>query len=158
MRILFAVLACAALSGCSILRALDFGGDQTKPFEFRFGWERGIERSQAKPGGVDEHGVYKPETPEAEALLSFPDVHAGTMVVVQPHARITPIVLVEICEFKLWHLRWFSLQVGAGHQLAEVYLGKRLLAVLEITVGGWVGWDFEEDSVGWGVGGTLIRF
>jgi len=146
------------LAGCSVMRALDFGGDPKKAWEFRFGWEKGIETSQAKPGKTDDQGVYQPETPEVDAILGFPDIHAGLMVVVQPKGRITPTVHVEACEFKVPFLRWFSVQVGAGAQLVDAYVGKRLVSVFEVTVGPWVGWDFEEDAYAWGVGGTLIRF
>lgn len=151
------VLALGLLPGCSILRALDFGGDPGKAFEFRWGWER-IETSKAKPGGVDDSGVYKPESPEVEAILNFPDIHAGLFAAVQPKARISPTVQLELFEFKVPYARWFSVQIGAGAQLAEVYLGKRLISVFEITVGPWVGWDFDEHDYAWGVGGTLIRF
>ncbi len=146
------------LTGCSILRALDFGGDPQKAWEFRFGWEKGIEKSSAKPGQVDAEGVYQPETPEVEAILSFPDVHAGMMVLVQPKGRITPTVHVEAFEFKVPYLRWFSMQAGAGAQLVDVYIGKRLVSVFEVTFGGFVGWDFDVDAWTWGIGGTLIRF
>jgi len=158
MRIALLAIAVLMLGGCSVLRALDFGGTDEKLFEFRFGWEKGIERSEAEPGGIDEHGVYQPETSEVEAILGFPDIHAGLMGVVQPEGRITPTVQVELFEFKLPWLRWFSVQAGAGAQLAELYLGKRLISVFEVTFGPWLGWDFEEDAIGWGVGGTLIRF
>lgn len=153
-----AALAAVVCQGCSLLRALDFGGDPGKAFEFRWGWERGIEVGKGKPGTVDGGGVYKPETPEVEAILAFPDIHAGMMGVVRPKGRFTPTVNVEILEFKVPYARWFSLQVGAGNQLAEVYLGKRLVSVFEITVGPWIGWDFEENADAWGIGGTLIRF
>lgn len=150
--------AAVLLSGCSILRALDFGGDSKKPFEFRFGWQHGIEQSKAKPGQVDKDGVYQPETPEVDAILGFPDIHAGIMGEVQPKGRFTPTVQVELCEFKVPVLRWFSVQLGAGYQLAEAYIGKRLISVFEVTGGFWIGRDFEEDDWAWGFGGTLIRF
>lgn len=153
-----AALALALCQGCSVLRALDFGGDDKKAFEFRWGWEKGIETSSAKPGKVDEHGVYKPEDPAVEAILGFPDIHAGLMGVVQPKGRFTPTVQVEVLEFKLPWLRWFGVQVGAGDQIVDVYLGKRLVSVFEVTFGPWFGWDFEEGAKAWGVGGTLIKF
>lgn len=151
-------LASCLMSGCALTRALDFGGDPKKAWDFRWGWEKGIETSKAKPGGVDENGVYQPETPAVDAILGFPDIHAGMMVVAQPAGRFTPTVQVEILEFKVPYARWFSLQAGAGNQLVDLYLGKRLVSVFEITVGPWVGWDFEEDAKAWGVGGTLIKF
>ncbi len=158
MKLVAAVLLALASTGCSVMRALDFGGTDEKPFEFRWGWEHGIEQSKAKPGEVEKDGVYQPEAQEVDAILGFPDIHAGLMVVVQPESRITPTVQVEAFEFKVPYARWFSVQAGAGAQLAEVYMGKRLVSVFKVTAGAWVGWDFDEDDVAWGVGGTLIKF
>jgi hypothetical protein len=147
-----------ALPGCSVLRALDFGGDDKKPFEFYFGWERGIETSKAKPGQVDANGVYQPETPEVNAILGFPNIHAGLAAEIRPDPRITPVVAVEVCRMKFPYVRWWEIQVGAGAQLVEASFTKRLISVFEVTVGPWIGWDFEEH--GWAFGGvaTLIKF
>jgi hypothetical protein len=147
-----------ALSSCSVLRALDFGGDPDKPFEFRLGWDKGVEKSGAKPGKTDDNGVYQPEVPEAEAALSFPDVSAGIVVEVRSKPRVTPTVQLDLFDFKLPYIRWFSCQAGMGYQLGNVYLGKRLVSILELTVGGWMGYDFETHSLAWGLGGTLIKF
>lgn len=151
-------LVSASLGGCSLLRALDFGGVDEKPFEFRFGWQRGIEEGKGKPGTVDERGVYKPEDPAVEAILSFPDIHASMVFVVQPESRFSPGVAVELFEVKVPWARWFTFQAGGGNQLAYVYAGKRLVSVFEISVGPWFGRDFEEDAWAWGIAGTIIKF
>jgi len=156
MKILIALLP--LLCGCQVLRVLDFGGSDDKPFEFRFGWEKGVDVSTAKPGHTDECGVYKPEVPEVEAALSFPDVSAGLMIEMQPHARITPVVNVDLFDVKVPYARWFSAQAGMGYQLSELYFGKRIISILELTVGGWGGYDFEEHKWAWGLGGTIIKF
>lgn len=154
-------------SGCSLLAALDFGRDGKKAFEFAFGWEHGIHDSKAKPGEVDKDGVYKPETPEAEAILGFPNLHAGVAGEIRPKGRMTPTVAVEIFRVKAPYVRWWELQVGAGANLIEVSFTKRLVSVFEVTLGPWAGWDFEEshrrgpnfmDKVAWGITGTLIKF
>ena len=145
------------MNGCTLFRALDFGGDD-RSWSFRWGWEKGVEVSKASPGEVDDEGVYQPESPEVGAILGFPDVHAVLMAELQPDPRITPTVAGELCEFKVPYARWFSVQVGAGNQLVYGYIGKRLVSVFEITVGPWLGWDFEEHAPAWGFGGTLIRF
>lgn len=152
------VAAMFALPGCSVLRALDFGGDDKKPFEFHFGWDHGIETSKAKPGQVDANGVYQPETPEVNAILGFPNIHAGLACEIRPDPRITPVVAVEVCRVKFPYVRWWELQVGAGAQLVEASFTKRLISVFEVTAGPWVGWDFEEHA--WAFGGiaTLIKF
>jgi hypothetical protein len=151
-------LALASGGGCSFLRALDFGGDPGKSFEFRFGWERGIEHGTGKPGTVDPHGVYTPEDPAAEAVFSFPAIHAGFAFEVQPESRLTPTIGFEIFRFKVPWARWWIVQAQAGSQLAEVYLGKRIVALVDVTAGPWMGWDFEERAPAWGAAVTMVRF
>ena len=158
MNRLFIPLLFPAFLGCSVTRALDFGGSDEKPFEFRFAWQKRFETSKAEPGKVDAEGVYQPETPEVDAALQFPDIHAGLNAEVRPEFKLTPTVGVEVVEFKVPYLRWFNVQVQGGNQLVDVYLGKRLISVFEVTIGPWYGYDFEEHDTCWGVGGTLIRF
>lgn len=146
------------LPACAVMKILDFGGDDSKAFEFRFGWEHGIEQSTAPPGQTDECGVYHPETPEVDALLSFPDIHAGLNVLISSKPRITPTVGLELMEFKVPYLRWFNVQIQGGTDLVDIYVGKKLLSVYEVTVGPWYGYDFAENTRVYGIGGTLIRF
>jgi hypothetical protein len=131
--------ALGILSGCSVFRALDFGGDDKNPVEFYFGWQHGVEQSKAKPGQVDAHGVYQPETPEVDAILGFPNIHAGLAGEIRPDPRITPVVAVELCRMKFPYVRWWELQVGAGAQLIEASFTKRLISVFEVTAGPWIG-------------------
>jgi hypothetical protein len=163
---LMSVLA-LPLMGCGLMKALDFGGTDEKAFEFHFGWEHGIHDGSAPPGKVDKDGVYTPETKEVDSILGFPNIHAGLAYEIQPKGRITPTVQVEAFRFKVPELRWWEIQVGAGAQIVELYLGKRLVSVYEVTVGPWVGWDFDEShkqgpgffsKLAWGVGFTLIKF
>jgi len=156
LKILAVVSVMVVMNGC-FFKYLDFGGVDEKPFEFRWGWER-FEKGTGKPGTVDENGVFNPETPQADALLNFPDVHAGLLLEIRPESRLTPTVAIEVFEVKVPFLRWWSFQVGGGQQLVYFYAGKRLLSVVEVTIGPWYGWDFEERDWAWGVGGTLIKF
>ena len=168
MKTLLLVLALSiSSSGCSLMKALDFGGDDKVAWEFHWGWEHGIHDSTAKPGGVDEEGRYKPETPEVDAILGFPNIHAGIAGEIQPKARMTPTVQVEAFRFKVPELRWMVVQVGAGHQMVDLYLGKRLVSVYEVSAGPWVGWDFDEShkrgpnffsKLAYGAMFTLIKF
>jgi hypothetical protein len=164
---LLVLVLAASGSGCSLMSALDFGGDDKVAWEFHWGWEHGIHDSTAKPGQVDKDGVYKPETPEVDAILGFPNIHAGIAGEIRPKPRMTPTVQVEVLRFKVPALRWWEIQVGAGAQMANIYLGKRLVSVFEITAGPWVGWDFDEshrhgpnflDKLAYGLMFTLIKF
>ena len=156
--LLLLLLSSPCLMSCSVVRALDFGGTDEKPFEFRFAWQKRFETSTAKPGEVDESGVYQPETPEVDAALQFPDIHAGLAAEVRPELKITPVIGIEACEFRLPYLRWFNVQVQGGNQLVDIYCGKRLVSVYEITAGAWIGHDFDENSTCWGFAATLIKF
>lgn len=154
------VLAGAALSGCSVLSAFDYDGNPKKAFEIRAGWDHGIETSKAKPGGVDENGVYQPETKGVDAILSFPSVGVGIAGEIAPDPRMTPVVTLEAFRFKtpIPYARWWVVQVGGGAQIAEVYLGKLIVPVVDITAGPWYGWDFEERRGAWGLQATIFRF
>jgi len=145
-----------SLSAC---RFLDFGGDDKKAFELRFFWDRapaiGAEDPENK--GYDKDGNKIP-SPEVYATYYMPDICTGLNVVVQPTARITPVLGIELCEFKLPYVRWFSVQLQAGSQLADLYIGKRLTSIFEVTIGGFVGRDFETNDWAWGIGGSLLKF
>ena len=162
-----ATVLALCLPGCSLTKALDFGGTDEKAFEFHFGWEHGIHDGTAPPGKVDGKGVYTPETPEVDSILGFPNIHAGLAGEIEPKGRMTPTVQVEAFRFKVPELRWWEIQVGAGAQMVDLYLGKRLVSVYEVTAGPWVGWDFDQshkqgpnfmDKLAWGLMFTLIKF
>jgi hypothetical protein len=158
MKLMFCLLP--FVGGCSFLSALDFGGVEKIPFEFRLGTDHGIHQAApgTKDGAVDDKGVYKPETPAASALLEFPNVHAGMMVEIRPKAHLTPVVQLEACSAKAPYVGWWEIQVGAGANVAEVYLGKKLLSVWEITVGPCFLRDIDQHKFGFGGIGTVIKF
>lgn len=169
MRTVFVLWFLPFVTGCSLLSALDFGGNDKKAFEFAWGWEHGVSKAKAgtEPGKTDDQGVYKPETPEAEAVLGFPNLHAGIAGEISPKGRVTPTVAIEVFAVKFPYVRWWELQVGAGANIVEVSFTKRLVSIFEVTAGPWAGWDFEEshkhgpnflDKLAWGVTGTLIKF
>lgn len=159
-RALVCLLLLPFLAGCSVLAALDFGGDPGKAFEFRFGWEHGTYQAApgTPPGGFDKNGVYKPETPEADAALTFPNLHTGVAAEITPRPRVTPLIGITAFEFKVPYARWFSVQAQAGDEFAEVYVGKRLVSVWEITAGPWFGRDLGEHRWALGAAMTLIKF
>lgn len=160
MKALLALILALPISGCTFLSALDFGGVEKEPFEFRLGTDHGIHQAApaTPPGQTDDKGVYKPETPEADALLSFPNVHAGMMVEVTPKMHLTPVLQIETCSAKAPWIGWWELQMGAGTNVSEVYLGKKLLSIWEITVGPCLLRDLTEHRWGWGGIETIIKF
>lgn len=160
MKLASVLMLLPLVAGCTVLSALDFGGVEKEPFEFRLGTDHGVHQAAAdtKPGAVDSNGVYQPETKQTDAILSFPNVHAGMMVEVRPKAHLTPVVQLEACSTKAPYIGWWELQVGAGANVAEVYIGKRLLSIWEITVGPCFLRDFDEHKWGFGGVGTIIKF
>ncbi len=160
MSVLLFVLLSPFLVGCKALSYLDFGGVDKEPFEIRMGWEHGIHQAAegTPPGKTDDNGVYKPETKEAEALLAFPNVHAGILGEIRPKSHLTPVINLEVLSFKAPYVGWWEIQVGAGANVVDFYLGKRLLSVWEITVGPCFLRDVDEHAWGWGGVGTMIKF
>jgi len=165
MRKLLLILAMAPLfGGCG---TLDFGGIDEKPFEFRLGWDKGIQPiGQEDPNnpGYDMDGNLIPSD-EVKATYAFPDVSAGMAYVFsEDNARATPTLGVEMFEVKVPYLRWLKCDVGAGHNYPYVYLGKRITSVYEISAGVMFGYDLSDNDSGddeaWTVGGqiTLIKF
>lgn len=148
------------LSGCGFLSVLDLGVVEKEPFEIRAGWDHRIHQAEAgtKPGETDKNGVYKPETKETEALFAFPNVHSGILVEGYPEQGVTPVVNLELMSMKAPYVGWWEIQVGAGANVAHVYLGKRLLSIMEITVGPCFLRDIDEHRWGWGGIATIIRF
>lgn len=152
------VLLGVLLSSASC-KYMDFGGDDKKQWEFQFFWDRAPEIGEEDPKnpGFDKDGNKIP-SPEVYATYYFPDIHAGLGAEIGPKARITPVVGIELFEFKVPYARWFSFQVQGGADIVNVYLGKRLTSIFEVTVGPWFGRDFEQNDWAYGVGGTLIKF
>lgn len=158
LKTILALVLGLSTAGCKVLAALDFGGDPKSDWEIHAGWEHGLHDSTALPGQVDDKGVYKPETPEVDSILGFPNIHAGVSGQIRPMGRVTPTVSIEACRVKAPYLRWWELQIGAGNQLVEASFTKRLVSVFEVTAGPWIGWNFDFHALAWGVCFTLIKF
>lgn len=149
----------ALLLSSASCKCLDFGGKDEKAWELQFFWDRApaIGKEDPKNPGFDTDGNKIP-SPEIYATYYFPDIHAGFAGEIKPKARMTPVVGVELLEFKIPYARWFNLQVQGGADIVSIYLGKRFTSIIEVTVGPWVGRDFELDDWAYGLGGTLIKF
>lgn len=159
MKRLLLILAIAFLPGCA---ALEFGGDEDRAWDFRWGWNQ---------AGVSDIGEPDPENPEfdedgnlipdADVTMTyqFPDVTAGyTVVMGSERSRTTPTMGVEAFEFKVPYLRWFSTQAMVGNDLVGVYVGKRFTSIYEVTGGVFYGRDQESDEETWGLSFTLLKF
>lgn len=156
--ILTPILALLA-SGCSGI-ALDFGGDDKNSFEFNFGWERGVTpagpENPATPGFDKDGNKIVPK--EVSSTYTFPAVHAGMDAEVTPRGHLTPSIGITAFEFKVPYARWFSVQPHVGADLVDIYLGKRLTSIYEITIGPWFGRNYKDREWCGGLGLTIIKF
>lgn len=155
-------LVCLALllSGCA---SLDFGGDEGKAWDFRWGWNQAGVTTPGKEDpenpGFDKDGNLIPENPEIVTTYQFPDVTAGSAIVMgSEHSRTTPTLGMEIFEFKTPYLRWVSVQGMAGDNLVGVYVGKRFTSIYEVTGGPFWGRDQETNEQTWGLAFTLTKW
>lgn len=159
MKILSLSLILGACVGCSGM-ALDFGGDDTKPFEFDWGWERGVTpagpENPATPGFDKDGNKIVPK--EVSNTYTFPAVSAGVDAEVYPKGNLTPSIGLTAFEFKLPYARWFSVQPHVGADLVDIYVGKRLTSIYEITIGPWFGRNYKDHEWCGGLGLTLIKF
>lgn len=152
-------LAPILLLSIASCKYLDLGWDDKSNWELKAFWDKGPSIGEEDPAnkGYDKDGNKIP-SPEVLATYSFPDIHAGLAVEVTPKVKITPTMGVNLVDFKVPYLRWFEIQAQGGANMVDVYLGKRLTSIFEITVGPWFGYDFVSHGRAAGVGVTIIKF
>lgn len=111
-------------------------------------------------GHFDEEGNWIPDDPTIAWTYAIPDISAG--FIFDAHSLdATPSLQIELLEFDipgLSYLRTWKLDAGVGYQRAYGYLGPRITSIFEISVGGWVGWNWEDNEIAYGVGFTIIKF
>ena len=156
MRTLLILLLCFLLNGCA---------------EFRPSWIS--ESSFAAPGAeiteddfdgplngsFDEEGNWIPDDPKIEWTYKIPDIGAG-FIFDASTLDFTPSLQLEVLEFDtpIPYVGTYKLDLGVGYQRTYVYFGPLLTSIFEISVGGFVGWNWEEEDLSYGVGFTIIKF
>lgn len=111
-------------------------------------------------GHFDEDGNWIPDDPTIEWTYQIPDISAGFIFDVHSLTP-TPSLQIEIVEFDipgLPYLRTWKFDAGVAYQRAYGYLGPRITSIFEISVGGWLGWNWEDNEIAYGVGFTIIKF
>ena len=111
-------------------------------------------------GHFDDEGNWIPDDATIAWTYQIPDISAGFAFDIKS-LDATPSIQVELLEFDIPGLRWFrtwKLDAGVAYQRAYGYLGPRLTSIFEISVGGWVGWNWEDNELAYGVGFTIIKF
>ena len=111
-------------------------------------------------GHFDEEGNWIPDDATIGWTYQIPDISAGFVFDVHS-LDATPSLQIEIVEFDIPGLRWFrtwKFDAGVAYQRVYGYVGPRLTSIFEISVGGWVGWNWEDNALAYGVGFTIIKF
>jgi hypothetical protein len=155
LRSLLLLLILSLLSGCAefrpgFIRDDSWGVDEITDEDF----------DGPRNGHFDEDGNWIPNDTTIAWTYQIPDISAGFAFDIKS-LDATPSIQVELFEFDIPGLSWFrtwKLDAGVAYQRAYGYLGPRLTSIFEISVGGWVGWNWEDNELAYGVGFTIIKF
>lgn len=139
---------------------------------FKFGWERednqkvendegerieGIDGPTA--GHFDEEGNWVPDDPTIPATYKIPDIGAGFIFDVVT-LDVSPSLQIELFEIDthIPYVRTLKLDGGVAYQRAYLYVGKLWTNIFEISTGGFIGWNWENNELSYGIGATIIKF
>lgn len=119
-----------------------------------------IEGVEGPTGGhFNEDGEWVPNNPEIEITYKIPDISTGFLLEL-PSLQVTPTLSVELFEFDthIPYVERIKFDVGVGHQRTFLYVGKLWTSIFEISTGGFVGWNWEDEEITYGVSLTIIKF
>ena len=111
-------------------------------------------------GHFDDEGNWVPDDATITWTYCIPDISAGFLFDINS-SDLTPGLQIELLEFDLpitKYLRTWKLDGGAAYQRAYIYLGPRITSIFEISVGGFIGWNFDDNQASYGVAATIIKF
>lgn len=154
--VLLAILL--VFSGCNVLKP---GFIREDSYEVKGRDDNAqVEGIEGPTGGhFDEDGSWIPDNPDIPMTYKIPDIGAGFIFDVKS-LDVSPSIQVELLEIDthIPYLQTLKLDVGVAYQRAYVYVGKLWTSIFEISTGGFVGWNWDDNSLSYGVGFTLIRF
>jgi hypothetical protein len=111
-------------------------------------------------GHFDDEGNWIPDEPTIAWTYKIPDISAGFVFDIAS-LDATPSLQIELLEFDipfLPYLRTWKFDAGVAYQRAYLYGGPLITSIFEISLGGFVGWNFEDRILSYGVGFTIIKF
>lgn len=110
-------------------------------------------------GHFDENGNWIPDNPDIETTYKIPDIGVGFIFDVNS-LDVSPSIQIELLEVDthIPYVRTLKLDAGVAYQRAYVYVGRLWTNIFEISTGGFVGWNWKDNELSYGVGFTLIRF
>lgn len=154
MRYLLVVGMLVTIVGCSTVSDRD-GAEKN----FYWSWDKGVE-APGEPGDIhpeyDERGNLIADA-DVVNTYRFPDIHTGAVYDLRT-GEMTPVAEIEVAEFKIPKLGWFSTGVIGGDGLVGGHLSKNLVGVLELETGVFVGFDADENRLTYGVDVFVIKW
>ena len=139
---------------------------------FNFGWvredTRTVEENEAESipnldgpsgGHFDEEGNWIPDDSSIAATYKIPDISAG-FIFDAATLDVSPSLQIELVEFDTGvpYLGTLKLDAGVAYQRAFLYVGKLWTNIFEISTGGFVGWNWEDNELSYGIGLAIIKF
>lgn len=146
------------LNGCQIIRP-GFVREDTIVFEGETDNEV-VDGVEGPTGGhFDEEGNWVPDNEEIPSTYKIPDIGAG-FIFDANSLDASPSLQIELLEMdtRIPYIRTLKLDAGVAYQRAFIYVGKLFTSIFEISAGGFVGWNWEDNKLSYGIGVTVIRF
>lgn len=166
MRFLALVLCLFLFTGCNTLRP-SWVSEESYEVEWDRDSYKDKEDDEIKPedfngplgGHFDDEGNWIPDNEAIPLTYKIPDISAGFLFDVHS-MDVTPCLQVELLEIHtpIPYAGTFKFDVGVGYQRAYGYVGILWTSIFEISTGGFVGWNWEDGELSYGVAATIIKF
>ena len=110
-------------------------------------------------GHFDEEGNWIPNNPDIARTYQIPDIGAGFVFDINS-LDLSPSLQLELLEVdtSVPYVGTLKLDFGVAYQRSYLYVGKLWTSIFEISTGGFVGWNWEDNEISYGVAGTIIKF
>jgi len=131
--------------------------------DFKPGWvseETYVVEGVDEPlGGHFDGEEWVPDNPDIAMTYKIPDIGAGFIVDFNDWS-VSPSIHIELLEFNSFipYVNFIKVDLGVAYQRTYVYVGKLWTSIFEISTGGFIGWNYEDGELCYGVGFTIIKF
>lgn len=152
------ILAALLLSGCGIFRPGFVREDSIEVQENSTNEK--VEGVDGPTGGhFDKEGNWVPDNEEIPLTYKVPDISAGFIFDINS-LDVSPSLQIELLEVdtSVPYLGTIKFDGGVAYQRGYIYVGKLWTNIFEISTGGFIGWNWEEKDLSYGVAATIIKF